>query len=539
MNRWKRVVGVVCAVALAACADEGPVGLDRTAAPAPGARAAVAFDGDIRIGIVPSATTMRFGAAGGWTVTEKATGAVMASGVGGEAEIVLAGTSVVKERYRLQTECTTSASRRDSWVAAASAKGYFTYTEYVPSASCWRLFIGDFPKTAGWGERNTFRNKVIADGLDDLSDSFWKLLTIVEGITQIRVDHGGSSAVSNGAVVLTSDDDVVTINGAPYRGVAEATLNSAGTLAGVNEVDLEQYLYGVVPRELPPTVWHQLEAQKAQAVAARTYAMSGLGKRAKDGYDLLPTTSDQVYGGYAAEHPLSTQAVDETRSIVAKYDGKLIQALFSSTSGGHTADNEEVYNSAPVPYLRGVPDKEQGNSLEKQVEKEKEFKYAKNPQSLKGFKGGDYEADWSRYHRWHYQWTQAEIREVAADWAGRDIGDVLAINALERGPSGRILVLQLVAEQDTLYAYKDAIRWSLKFFGADGSKRSMLSTLFYIEPVLDKQTKQVAGFEVWGGGWGHGVGLSQTGAAGMADKKHSYEEILKHYYRDITLEPGY
>src|SRR5690606_22343102 len=199
----------------------------------------------------------------------------------------------------------------------------------------------------------------------------------------------------------------VRIGGSRYRGLAEVGYNSGGTLAGINELPIEQYLYGVVPHELPPDPYGELEAQKAQAVAARTYALSGLGKRSADGYDLLPTTADQVYGGFDAEHPISTQAVDGTAGVVATFAGAFAQTLYHSTSGGFTANNEDVYNSAPVSYLRGKPDAERGRSLE-HAPSHAAFKRAANPTNLRAAAHGDFEADWTRYHRWVVEWSMQE-----------------------------------------------------------------------------------------------------------------------------------
>ena len=168
-----------------------------------------------------------------------------------------------------------------------------------------------------------------------------------------------------------------------------------------------------------------------------------------------------------------------------------------------------------------------------------EIRWHANPRSLRAMRSGDFEADWSRYHRWRFEWSNEEISEVLSDWAQQPVGRVLAINVLERGPSGRVLRIEYVTEAGTFYDTRDRIRSSLKFFNASGQKSSLLSTLFYIEPVTDRRTGEVTGFQAWGGGWGHGVGLSQTGAVGMAEKKHGYEEILRHYYQGIDLVQGY
>jgi SpoIID/LytB domain protein len=491
--------------------------------------------GYIRIGVVPSATSVRIGADGPFTIRNKRTGDPIFSGSSGEATVTLLTNGTVDTRLWLQTACANTAAR-DSWLAKAAALGYETFTEFVPTANCWRLRLGSANQSYFY-RTNVFKPQAIADFLAG-SDAFWTSTTIVHGETSLRISYGGNSNSIDAPVVLTAEGGLVKINGQPYRGVAEVWTNSSGTLAGINEVRFEEYLYGVVPRELPPTVWHQLEAQKAQAVAARTYALSGMGKRSRDGYDLLPTTSDQVYGGFAAEHPLSTQAVQETDGVVAIYDGKLIQALFSSTTGGHTASNEEVYNSAPVPYLRGVPDAQRGEAFA-HVPSLEVFKRHANPTNLRAAAEGDFEADWSRYHRWVYEWTAEEIASVISQATGANVTQVSAINVLERGPSGRVLKIEYVTDAGTFSETKDRIRSSLRYVTYPAgvpTQNSLRSTLFYVEPVTDPRTKAVVGFKAYGGGWGHGVGLSQTGAAGMAEKGKSYEEILKHYYQGITLE---
>ena len=142
----------------------------------------------------------------------------------------------------------------------------------------------------------------------------------------------------------------VKLNGKAYRGKIEVFVNSRGTLTVVNVVSLEDYLLGVVPRELGLP---SLEAQKAQAVAARTYAIANKDGFASQGFDLLPTVWSQVYGGVSAENSMATQAVLQTRGIVATYNGKPINALYTSTCGGRTENSENIFDFNE-PYLRGV-----------------------------------------------------------------------------------------------------------------------------------------------------------------------------------------
>ncbi|MFL6230096.1 MAG: SpoIID/LytB domain-containing protein [Pyrinomonadaceae bacterium] len=160
-------------------------------------------------------------------------------------------------------------------------------------------------------------------------------------------------------VVFASPDERVApvrFNEKPYRGRIEVFTNLNGALTVVNVVPLEDYVRGVVPNELSPGGYGgvtALESLKAQAVAARTYAVSNRGQFAAAGFDVLPSTRSQVYGGLATEHPLSSRAVEETRGVVATYRGQPINALYTSTCGGHTEDAENIFGGASVPYLRG------------------------------------------------------------------------------------------------------------------------------------------------------------------------------------------
>jgi stage II sporulation protein D len=142
----------------------------------------------------------------------------------------------------------------------------------------------------------------------------------------------------------------VRLNGKAYRGKIEVFVNSRGTLSVVNVVPLEDYLLGVVPAELGLP---QLEAEKAQAVAARTYAIANIGTYGKQGFDMVPTIWSQVYNGVSIETAMGTRAVNETRGIVATYEGKPIMAYFTSTCGGRTEDGGNIFDKG-APYLKGV-----------------------------------------------------------------------------------------------------------------------------------------------------------------------------------------
>jgi peptidoglycan hydrolase-like amidase len=196
-----------------------------------------------------------------------------------------------------------------------------------------------------------------------------KSATIASALT-IDANKTGPVAASDlqSRITVTLDDGVVIVMPAAgrvrieptavplqidtraYRGALEVFGNSRRTLTVVNELPIETYLLGVVPNELNPTAFGQLEALKAQAVAARTYIYRNMGQYKKEGYDICATDACQVYFGALTEDPLATQAVTETRGTIAAYDGKPINALYSSTCGGRTEDAEHIFNEK-VPYL--------------------------------------------------------------------------------------------------------------------------------------------------------------------------------------------
>ena len=178
--------------------------------------------------------------------------------------------------------------------------------------------------------------------------------SVAEGL---RVTQGKDTWRVRGrwAAIWSRSDAGVRLRDGYYRGRILVYLNDRGTLNLINELPLEDYLRGVVPREMGPELYDNLDGLKAQAVAARSYAVKNMGEFAAEGYDICATPRCQVYGGRGAEHPLSDRAVAETRGQVLVYDGRAVDALYSSTCGGHTEDVSVVFPLKNEPYLRAVP----------------------------------------------------------------------------------------------------------------------------------------------------------------------------------------
>jgi stage II sporulation protein D len=179
----------------------------------------------------------------------------------------------------------------------------------------------------------------------------------------LRVTQGDVSAVYPGRWLAIDPAGAggIRVQGHRYRGRILVYLNDRDTLNLIDELPVEEYLRGVVPSEMGPEQYRQLEALKAQAVAARTYTLRNLGEFSREGYDICATPRCQVYGGMDVEHPLSDRAVSETAGQVLIYGGQLVDALYSSTCGGHTEDVKVMFPlKEDEPYLKGVPCMEEG-----------------------------------------------------------------------------------------------------------------------------------------------------------------------------------
>jgi stage II sporulation protein D len=151
-----------------------------------------------------------------------------------------------------------------------------------------------------------------------------------------------------------SDASYLRLNGKPYRGTLDVSLDNNSRVVAVNELGMEEYLLGVVPAELSPVSYPEEAALAAQAIAARTYALKNMGRFRADGFDLTDDTQTQVYGGVSLEKSGSSGAVQKTYGIAIYYGDSLINAMYTSTCGGRTEDFSNVFGGPPVPYLKSV-----------------------------------------------------------------------------------------------------------------------------------------------------------------------------------------
>lgn len=175
-------------------------------------------------------------------------------------------------------------------------------------------------------------------------------------VLAIRINGQLMKMKTNAIVIKPEENGFLCVKRKWYRGKFKI-VNYGGALTVINDIPLELYIRGVVPSEMPSSWEH--EAHKAQAIAARSYALSNLGKRAKYGYDLKDTPEDQAYGGASAETTKTNNAVDETKDIVIVFGGKIIPAYYSASAGGQTKSSGNVWFQ-DLPFLRSVPSFDDG-----------------------------------------------------------------------------------------------------------------------------------------------------------------------------------
>ena len=326
---------------------------------------------------------------------------------------------------------------------------------------------------------------------------------------------------------------------AVYRGYIELkrTNKEYNKFAIVNVLSLRNYLRGVVPNEMPTRFG--LEALKSQTVAARNYAISPRLK-AYEEFDLCDSVACQVYFGANTEEELSDQAIEETNGIIAlSNEDKPILALYSSTAGGHTESYEYAFSdpqtkefpSNSIHFLTGVPDNAEFTDLS--IEENAEKFYTSNPEAFD---------DLSPYYRWSRDWTKAELEQVLASNLVKqsktgfvkpeltneyNFGKLISIKPLLRGKSGKIARLLIQTTKNNFIVEKELV--IRRTFTKDGkalpSANFVVSYIDAISPV----------FKFSGGGYGHGVGLSQWGAGKMGALNYTFDEILQHYYQGVKL----
>nr|WP_276576346.1 SpoIID/LytB domain-containing protein [Caldicoprobacter algeriensis] len=365
----------------------------------------------------------------------------------------------------------------------------------------------------------------------------------------------------------------------PYRGTLEVALdgNDNGGLTVVNELSLEEYLYTVVPSEMP--IKFGLEALKVQAIASRSYAIRCFKSEgyAPFGAHVDDSTASQVYNSIA-EQPIAVQAVDETRGLVGFFGDQVIDARFFSTSCGYTANFHEIWSdknnrfpSQEVPYLIAKP---QFPSNIPDLHNEENFRAFIDQKDLNGYDR------FSPFFRWSVTMKREELEasiqrnlplvqrsepafvltrkgesEFVQQEIPQDIGELQNLVVTRRGQGGNMMELEITTTHGVFKVikeynirkvlqpvnYLDSNR-PIKLYCYDGSVRDnfpiLPSTFAYID-IRRNSEGIIEEITISGGGYGHGVGMSQYGAYGLSLLGYSFEQIFQHFYPGCQLKNIY
>lgn len=429
--------------------------------------------------------------------------------------------------------------------AKQAAEAYGAYgVEVYPGSSyqCnWRVYFGHTMKYSEAEQMVKQLQKATGrSNFEILSGSNYRMM-LTGSFGTILIDVDEHYAYPQFRPIKENERKVQTVNlgSRSYRGRIEIGRYGKNTLTAVNIVPLEEYLYGVVPSEMPST-WH-IEALKAQAVCSRSYALMQAGfagaSNAKKGYKIVDTVSSQVYKGYLAESIAANRAVDATKGEMVCYDNKVVSSYFFSTSGGSTEASREVW-AADVPYLQSVSDFYEQNAG-RQV--------------------------------WQELYTLATIKKALAG-QGINFDEVEDLRVSAYSDTYRAKALNILGKNRSLTLQGTTIRTvlnlnSTKFkivrkgdtpdevavLSADGVTNGRISNMYlasaegiskasasleqYIVQSADnlfnypRNAPQSEDELLFAGmGYGHGVGLSQYGAKGMAEAGYSYKDIIEYYF---------
>lgn len=291
----------------------------------------------------------------------------------------------------------------------------------------------------------------------------------------------------------------------------------------VNVIDLERYTAGVVPNETPAV--YPPAALQSMAVIARTFALSRIGYHKDRGYDVCNTVDCQMYGGVLTEWDNANDAVNATRGQVIRYNGRYAYSTFHAVCGGSEDSVEDVWPDPPCPYLVAEPD---GPAPLPDLSSEAAFRNFIDhpPESY---------CQTSPRFRWRETYTLAQLQAlferslpISLGAAYHGLGTLRGVTVLSRCPHGRVQTLRIEGTEGVYEVHKDRIRWL--WSGGVVGQGGLQSTLFYVQPRPD------GALDFVGGGWGHGVGMCQEGAAGMASRGLDYRAIILHYYPHTTIE---
>lgn len=334
---------------------------------------------------------------------------------------------------------------------------------------------------------------------------------------QVRVAATGQSATSPDNVVIDAGASPLSVGGVWYSGRVMARPAENGGIDLINLVPLETYLEGVVPHEIGDPGPDAYAAVEAQSIAARTYALTRMDMNRNKAFDVEAGVMDQVYRGNEKRTRLASSAVRDTRALVLAYRGALCDTYYSATCGGHTNDIRQTWPDRPdAPFLHGSLDRAAGGAASFCAE--------------------------ARNFRWSYSFSGRALGETLRQTLPailqvrpEAVGTLKDLRIVNRTRSGRVGRIEIRTSKGSFNVDGDRIRRALMLDVSKG--RILPSTMFDLEKTM--RGDMLASVAIVGGGNGHGVGMCQNGAIGMARRGYSYDMILQHYYPGAALRTGY
>ncbi|HOO56040.1 MAG TPA: SpoIID/LytB domain-containing protein [bacterium] len=390
--------------------------------------------------------------------------------------------------------------------------GRVPYESLIVQPRQWSLWFGPFNNfNAARFALEYFRGRGYLDSRIEPESTDIPVLTLY-------AQDGSLIHLGNDPVVAYPEDERFRVNNREYRGRAEMRLDLYGTFSVINRVKVEDYLYSVLPREMPSA--SHPESLKAQAVIARTYLMNNLRRHMADGFSLCNTTDCQVYGGVNDEVASGNEAVKATRGQVLVYDGRLANALFHSTCGGRTAAYDDVWSGGGHPYLTTVDDGT-GFPVARLDTEDRVRKYLKHKKA---------HCSKSKYFRWEKSYTHSQLlnvfKQTIPEFTNNpelQIEKLHGVKVLGYSDSGRVTAVEISTDKGKFVFEKDKIRWVMG---------NLKSTLFVLDVTGTGDSRKYA---LLGAGWGHGLGLCQIGAMQMGRDGYKYDRILSLYYTGTKI----
>ena len=338
-----------------------------------------------------------------------------------------------------------------------------------------------------------------------------------EGARLRAVRPGGArTPLGTGPFVARPEDErsFIRFGGRRYRGEIVVSISDSG-LVVVNHLPVESYLRGVVPLEIGQRVAGEESAVAAQAVAARSYTYSrlaDLGPSPARAWDLVASVNDQVYGGVDAETPISDAGVTLTGNLVLRYAGRIVNAVYSSTCGGSTAEAPELWQTRGEPYLQRVSDRIPGTDR---------FYCDASPRFA-----------WTRTldARSLAAALEAYLRGYASVTGA--IGTVRSVSVESRTPSGRVATLAITTDRGRHVLRGNTVRYVLRPPGGE-----ILNSTYFTAEQTTAGDRRLTHLVITGNGYGHGVGMCQWGAIGRSRAGQDFRTILLTYYPGTSVEP--